>query len=175
MAPKPQNKAALRTALLDQLAHLLREIEALQQVLPLVPEPLQTTHPLPEEPSLRETYGILVAADEQVFLPTLQALVVGQAKALALPDDQALQKAENWNARPLAETLQRLEQVRQQLILLLQEAPPEVWEQPVPCQEETWDLYQYVYFIIQHDTELLRALACHLYTAYLPGRPRSLV
>ncbi len=172
MRHRPRDEASLRTALIEQLAHLLREIEALQQVIDLVPEPLQTARPLPEEPSVRETYGILVAADEQVFLPTLRALLAGTAERLTLPDDQALQQAEDWNAHPLPDILNRLRQSRQALIALLRTAPPEVWEHRVPCGEEAWDLYQYAYLIIQHDTELLRALAYRLHTAHLPGKPR---
>ncbi|MDQ7039729.1 MAG: DinB family protein [Rhodothermus sp.] len=172
MRHRPRDEAALRTALIEQLAHLLREIEALQQVIDLVPEPLQTARPLPEEPSLRETYGILVAADEQVFLPTLRALLAGTAERLTLPDDRSLQQVEDWNTYPLPDILKRLQQRRQELVALLQTVPPEAWEHKVPCGEEAWDLYRYAYFMIQHDTELLRALAYRLHTAYLPGKPR---
>ncbi len=172
MSGKLQDDAELRAALIDQLAHLLREIEALRQVIDLMPEPLQTARPLPEEPSLRETYGMLAAADEQVFLPTIRALLAGQAEALALPDDHALQEAEDWNSHLLPAILERLQQARRALVALLGQMPPELWERAMRCGEETWDLYRYVYFIIQHDTELLRALAYRLHAAYLPGRPR---
>ncbi|WP_397546599.1 DinB family protein [Rhodothermus marinus] len=175
MAGKPRDEAELRAALIDQLAHLLHEIEALQQVIDLVPEPLQTARPLPEEPSLRETYGILAAADEQVFLPTIRALVAGQTEALALPDDRVLQEAEDWNAHPLSAILERLQQARRELVASLRQTPPEVWERTARCGAEAWDLYRYAYFIIQHDTELLRALAYRLHAAHLPGRPRPVV
>ncbi|SHK86467.1 DinB family protein [Rhodothermus profundi] len=167
-----QDAAALRAALIEQLAHLLREVEALQQVIDIVPEPLQTARPLPEEPSVRETYGMLVAADERVFLPAVQAFLTGQARELELPDDDALRTVENWNTYPLPAILKRLQQVRRELVALLQQAPSEAWDRTASCEEETWDLYQYAYFIIQHDTELLRALAYRLHAAYLPGKPR---
>jgi len=167
-----RDESELREALIEQLAYLLQEIAALEQVIDLIPEPLQGVRPVPEEPSVRETYGILVAADEQVFLPAVQALEAGVAEALPLPDDRALQTVEDWNAYPLPKILERLQRSRQELVSRLQKTPSELWECKVPCGEASWDLYQYVYFIIQHDTELLRALAYRLHGAYLPGKPR---
>lgn len=169
---KAQSLATLREALLSQLAYLIDEAEAMRKLASEIPEPLQTARPLPEEPSLRETYGMLIAADEQVFGPALDALLEGTARILPLPDDVQLQTFEDWNAIPLALLLDRLRQARRALLMRLKQAAPEAWEHAAYCASERWDVYRYVYAIVQHDFSLLQALGYRLYNATLPGRPR---
>ena len=67
--------ADLREALLDQLAYLIDEIEALKAVIDRVPVPLLEARPPNGEPSLKQTYGLLATLDEEVYLPRLQQMM----------------------------------------------------------------------------------------------------
>jgi hypothetical protein len=169
---RAKGAVALREALLGQLAYLIDEVAAMRRLADWIPEPLQIARPLPEEPSVRETYGMLIAADEQVFGPALEALLEGTAHRLPLPNDVQLQTLEDWNAFPLPVLLDRLQQARRTLLMRLKQATPEAWEHAALCGSERWDVYRYVYAIVQHDLELLRALGYRLHSAVLPGRPR---
>ena len=82
--------ADLREALLDQLAFLIDEIEALKAVVDRVPTPLLEARPPSNEPSLKQTYGLLATLDEAVYLPRLQHMTAEDEPAFDPVDDAAL-------------------------------------------------------------------------------------
>ena len=77
-SPGPQRALDdLRPALLDQLAYLIDEVEALKAVVQHVPEPVQEARPPGEVLSIKETYHVLARLDETVYLPRARQMATG--------------------------------------------------------------------------------------------------
>lgn len=152
----------LRAALLDQLAYLIDEVEALRPVVGQVPEALQQLPTTDTGLSLRQTYGRIAAYDEHVVLPQVQQAAAGEP--LTLPGDDVLAEGDAAvNDQPIDALLDRVQAARQAVVDALDALPPERWTRPVTALAHR---------VTQRDADLLRAVGYHLEAA-MPGRARS--
>jgi len=72
---KAEDPEALRDALLDQLAYLIDEAEALQSVVGAVPEQIKSGRPTPDDLTMKEIYGAIVTLDADVRRPRVDRIL----------------------------------------------------------------------------------------------------
>jgi|SRR5690606_31052340 len=159
----------LRTALLDQLAYLIDEIEALKPVIDQVPDGLQQVKADATGLSLRETYGFIAAYDEQVVVPHLERLLEEKHPVLAAVDAEALIADARFNEQSAEVLLREVQRARQDLLEVLRRLSAEDWKRTGMLGGEPHDVYALTHALIQHDADLLRAIGYHL-EALMPGR-----
>ena len=159
--------ADLREALLDQLAYLIDEIEALKGVVDRVPQPLQEARPLPQDLSMKETYGLLATLDEAVYLPQLRRMLAEDAPAFEAVDEQALAAQTAWNEQPIDAILERVQDARRGLQSFLSALPPEAWTRTGSFGGNRRDVYGLAHHITQHDVDLLRVVGYRLHESRL--------
>ncbi len=166
--------ADLRAALLDQLAYLIDEVEALKSVVDRVPPPVQQARPPGQPLSMKETYGLLATLDEAVHLPCLRRMMAEDEPAFEAVDEQALARQAGWNARPMARILDRVQAARRRLVARLRALPPEAWTRAGVFGGVRRDVYALAHHLTQHDADLLRAVGYRLHEAHLSSRPQDL-
>ncbi len=159
--------ADLREALLDQLAFLIDEIEALKAVVDRVLTPLLEARPPNNEPSLKETYGLLATLDEEVYLPRFQQMMTEDEPAFDPVDEAALAERAGWNDHPIEPILERVQDARRALLAFLRALPPEAWRHTGRFGERSRDVYGLAHHITQHDVDLLRTVGYRLYESTL--------
>ena len=159
-----------RAVLLDQLAYLIDEIEALKAVVDRVPEPYHTARPLPQDLSLNELYGLLAAMDEQVYRPRLQQMIAEDEPAFAPVDEHALAEGGAWNDQPLDAILDRVQAARRTLLDALRALPPDAWARTALFGDVVRDIYGLAHHITQHDADLLRTVGYRLHETRLGPR-----
>jgi hypothetical protein len=169
VAAEHPSKADLREALLDQLAHLIDEVEAVKPVVDQVPEELQQLPTTETKLSLRQTYGLLAAYDREVLLPRLERMVAEDDPHFESLDVEALAAEADWNERPIDVLLDRVQEARRTLLTFLERLPPAVWDRTATVGEATYDVYGLAHHITQRDVDLLREIGYHLYTL-MPDR-----
>ncbi|MFB3131052.1 MAG: DinB family protein [Rhodothermales bacterium] len=162
--------ADLREALLDQLAYLIDEIEALKAVIDRVPVPLLEARPPNGDPSLKETYGLLATLDEEVYLPRLQQMMAQDEPAFDPVDEATLAERAGWNDHPIELILERVQDARRALLVFLRALPPEAWTHTGRFGERRRDVYSLAHHITQHDVDLLRTVGYRLYESNLLTR-----
>ena len=160
-APPPQT-TDLRAALLDQLAYLIDEIEALKAVVDRVPPPLQEARPLREDLSLKELYGLLATLDEAVYLPRLRQMIAEDTPAFEAVDEAALAAEAGWNGQPLGIILDRVQEARRGLLFFLHALPADAWTRIGCFGDERRDVYSLAHHIVQHNVDLLRTISYRL-------------
>ena len=161
---------SLREKLIDQLAYLADEADALQSVIRHVPQPVLETHPIPGELSVKELYAVLVRTDEAVNRPFVQALVAGTQPRRREPPVEELLRDDAWNDVPIARILTRLARSRRHIVSICESAPEESWTNTGETELGPTDLYSCLYDIVQHDVDVLRQLGERLHDARLSGR-----
>ena len=166
--------AALREALQGQLAYLLDEVEALQEIVGRVPDALLAGRPVASDRSIKEIYGLLAVADEQVFLPLLQQVAVEEEPVWEAEDETALVEAEAWNEVPMPDLLHRVTAARGALVAFLQALPPEDWHRQAHWGGEAVDVYDILHAVTQRDADLLRVAGYRLHESHLTERPQDL-
>ena len=159
--------ARLREALLEQLAHLIDEVEALKGVVELVPDALLEARPPGQTLSIKETYGLLAALDEAVYLPRLRQLMAEDEPAFEVVDEDALAAQTDWNALPLAAILAQVQAARRALLDYLSALPADAWTRTARLSDDHPDVYRLVHHRIQHDADLLRTVGYRLYESTL--------
>lgn len=165
----------VREALLDQLAHLIDEIEALKGVIDRVPSSLQEARPFGDEPSIKELYGLLAIADEQVHLPHLQRMIAvdtPQFHAPPAPDELIAQ--ERWHDHSINVILERVQAARRELVDFLRALPAENWARTGRFGEDERDVYTVAHSITQRDAKRLRTIGYRLHESHLTERPSDL-
>ena len=170
MAHREDEAARLRAELVAQLEYLLEEVEALEAVVDVVPAGVLEARPLPDQPTIKELFGVLVRADEDVYLPQLERVVAEDAPLFALPDAAVLATREPWNEQPVTALLARLHRARTALIAFLRALPPGEWQRTAVFAGGIRDVYGLAHHITQHDAEVLRAVGHRLYESR-PARP----
>lgn len=172
--PMPDDLAARRTALLEQLTYLIDEIEVLKGIVHRVPEVVQTARPPGEAFSMRETYGLLAALDTEVHRPRLRRLSAEDEPALDPADPAALAAAADWNERPIADLLDDVQAARRTLVEALEALPPEAWARTATLGGARLDVYALALGIARQDADLLRPVGYRLHAARLTDRPQDL-
>lgn len=156
----------LREALIDQLAYLTDEVEAQKAFLRALPVVLLEDAPLPGDLSIKQRYGVLIAADERVHLPQLRQMVTAATPAslsLSTPAPTVLAEAEAWQTLGIDTLLPRLQQARHALVAFLRGLSQASWDATTDLDGEPCDVYTYVHRITQHDVDQLRAIGYRLH------------
>jgi len=164
----------LRRALLDQLAYLIDEVEALKAVVDRVPEPLQAARPLEEDLSLKEIYGMLVTLDEAVHLPRLRRMVAEDEPAFDAVEAASLVRAAGWNEQPILAILDRVQQTRRDLLSFISVLPAGAWTSTAYIGAVRSDVYGLAHAITQQDVDLLRMIGYRLHESHLTRRAEDL-
>ena len=150
--------------LLDQLAYLVDELRLMAPLMVRVPRPLLEARPMLDTPSILETLGSRITAEEAL----IQELEKHPSKPPSNLSVSATSEA-SWNRFPVDELLYRLQEARQRTVSLLEEVPVELWEP----EKETGSLAAFVYAWIQEDVHALRYIGERLRESQLTLRPPS--
>jgi len=169
-----QDREHARAALIDQLTHLIDEMEMLDSIIGRVPEEVLSGRPWEGEWTIKELYGLLAAADEQIRLPNLQAVVSEDNPTLEPLNEAALMSLETWNAWEIHAILERIRNARTALVNFLRALPPDEWMRTGLLGDVREDVYAIAFRITQEDTDYLRALGYRLHESNLTSRPRDL-
>ena len=159
----------LRAALLDQLAYLIEEAEAMRSVVGAVPEAVQTGRALPDDRTMRETYGLLAALDRTVHAPRVRTLA--EANPGAAPpafdhaDPDALVAAHAWNDVAMDALLDDVQAARRALLDALRAVDD--WARTLTVGGEPLDVFTYAHRVAEADFRLLRSLSLRLHDANL--------
>ena len=164
----------LRDDLLDQLAYLMDEVEALKGIIHRVPEPVQRMRPLDKEPSLKEVYGLIASLDAEVYLPRLQAMIAEDEPDFRAVDEDEVIAQTDWNVQPIDAILAQVQAARRALVGWLRALPPEDWHRTGFFDEERYDVYAVAHHLTQHDADLLRTIGYRLHETNLTDQPRDL-
>ncbi|GAB5519427.1 MAG: DinB family protein [Rhodothermales bacterium] len=152
-----------RAALLDQLAYLNDEIEALRQIVKVVPEPLLSGRPLPEDLSIKELYGWIAQQDAEVHQPRLERLLAEDTPQVTEADQAAMLAERDWNAKPIGDLLTAVQSARTAFIDFLKAIPEADWTRTLDLDEHRYDVYAYLFEVIQANTADLRTLGYRLH------------
>jgi hypothetical protein len=157
----------LRAALLDQLAYLIEEAEATRSVVGAVPEAVQTGRALPDDRTMRETYGLLAALDRQVHAPRMRTLAAatGAPPAFDHADPDALVAAHAWNEVAMDALLDDVQAARRTLLDALRAVDD--WSRTLTVGSEPLDVFTYAHRVAEADFRLLRTLSLRLHDANL--------
>lgn len=170
-----EDPEALRDALLDQLAYLVDEIEALETVIEGVPDAVIEGRPAPEELTMKELYGAIVILDDEVRSTRVNRLAnADDAPSLESVDVDEQVRESGWNERDLTDILDRLKEARQSLVEQLAALPLEVWHRTATLDDESLSLFQLVHRMTQADVQRLRDLGYRLHGAHLSDRDKPL-
>lgn len=164
----PETLRARREALVHQLGWLAEEADALRPLLAALPAWALEGAPLPEERSVKETFGHLVALDRTVYPEWLRRLDAVAEPALDPapppgPDPEA-------NARPLDDLLAELRAARAGLVAAIEAVPEEGWSRSATLGGEPVTLFDLALRIVRYDADRLRDLAYLLHEANLSNR-----
>lgn len=175
MPETEEDRQQLRAALLDQLAHLVREAEALGPVIGRVPERLLSGRPLPGSLSIKESLGLSAMLDERVHRPRVERIAAEEEPRFdAADEDRFIAAGADWNAEDVQAILERAKQARRGLIETLERMPAEVWLRAghFPTGEDgkghvRRDVYEVAHAICQRDADRLRTLGQRLYESQM--------
>ena len=158
---------ALREALLDQLAFLVDEVEALKAVIERVPPPVLEARSPHDDLSLKENYGLLASLDEAVYLPRLRRMAAEEDPAFDAVDEAVLARQAGWNDQPIGPILDRVQEARRALLAFLRTLPPEAWVRTGRFGPQQRDIYSLAHAVTQHDVDLLRTVGHRLHESGL--------
>jgi hypothetical protein len=188
--PAADEQKQLRNGLIDQLRHLVREVDMLEGVIGRVPEKLLVDTPpgaSEKERSIKETFGLIARLDEAVHARRVRRVVDEDAPRFSPPDPEALLAGEtNWNAQPMATLFERVRSARRGLIDTLKATAPDDWLRTgrFPNEEtdentegesdhEERDLYWMVHRLCQRDAARLERMTRRLYESHMGPRPEE--
>lgn len=160
----------LRESLLDQLSYLIDEVEMLQAIVDSLPESTLKGRVWEQELSIKEIYGTIALADEEVYLPQIIRVAREDKPEFPELDERALATRENWNDTPIRNILQRVASARKALYNTLAGLDIETWHRSGRWNDNEEDLFAFVYAIIQRDVQLLRTVSYRLHGSSLSDR-----
>ena len=115
MAETAEERQQLRAGLLDQLRHLVREVDMLEGVIGRVPEKLLAETPPGEDRSIKETFALIARLDEAVHARRIERVVAEDTPRFTPPDREALlSNGEDWNAQSMAALFERVRTARRE-------------------------------------------------------------
>lgn len=163
----PSDADALRKALIDQMAYLVEEVEALKTVVETVPESVQSGRPTPNDLTMKEIYGVLATLDRDVRPGQIRQVASGNTPSLATPDPDALVRDQGWNARDIAAILDAVQDARRTLVDRLRDLPADAWSAPATYDGDAVTLAALLHRYAKADMERLRTLGYRLHDADL--------
>jgi hypothetical protein len=182
MAETEEERKQLREGLLEQLEHLVREVDMLEGAVGRVPEKLLAEAPPGEERSIKELFGLTARLDEAVHPKRVERIVAAEdpPPRLAPADPEALLAATDWTDQSIGEVLERVRVARQGFIGTLEAVPPADWLRtglfPDPETDdgdalEERDLYWMAHALCQQDRTRLKAMTHRLYESHMGPAP----
>ena len=165
---------ALRDALLDQLAYLIDEIEALQTVIGGLPEQIKSGRPAADALTMKELYGAIATLDAEVRRSRIERIVDEDEPTLDAVDPDAEVREAGWNEQEMDAILDRVKEARQDLVDVLQDLSLEAWHRTGTLEDGSVTLFSLVHRITQADAERLRDLGYRLHGAHLSERDEPL-
>src|SRR5690606_7276016 len=102
--------------------------------------------------------------------PLLERMAAGEEPVA----DAAEPPAEPWNDLGMDAILDRLRDARTRLVAFLEALPAPAWERPGTLAGQRRDVYGVAYYVVQHDTEWLRAAGYRLHESRLTDRADDL-
>ena len=169
-----EDPEALRTALLEQLAYLVDEIEALQTVVGGLPEQIKSGRPAPDTLTMKELYAALATLDADVRRPRVEQIVETEDPTFAPVDVDEEVRDAGWNDEPIADILDRVRDARAALVDRLESLPLEAWHRTATLDGEPVTLFTLVHRMTQADADRLRDLGYNLHGAHLSDRDEPL-
>lgn len=170
-----EDPEALRDALLDQLAYLVDEIEALETVIQGVPDEIIEGRPAPEELTMKELYGAIVTLDDEVRATRVNRLAnADDEPSLESVEVDERVRESGWNEHDLTDILDQLKEARRALVDQLTALPLEVWHRTATLDGESLSLFELVHRMTQADVRRLRDLGYRLHGAHLSDRDEPL-
>lgn len=165
---------ALRNALLDQLAHLLDEVEALRTVVEGVPEQIKEGRPTPDALTMKEIYGALALLDAEVRRPRITRIVDEADPVLEPVDTDERVREAGWNEQDMDAILDQVTDARRALVDQLEALPLDTWHRSATLDGDPITLFDLVHRMTQVDAERLRSLGYRLHNAHLSKRDEPL-
>ncbi|MEM1094739.1 MAG: DinB family protein [Bacteroidota bacterium] len=162
--------AQRRAALIDQLAYLGDEVEALRQIVKVVPEPLLSGRPLPDDHSIKELYGWIAQQDADVHRPRLERLLAEDTPRVDAVDQAAMLARRNWNAVSIDAILTAVQDERARFVQFVAAIPEAEWTRTLDLEATRYDVYAYLYAVIQANTADLRMLGYRLHESLSEAR-----
>ncbi|PSQ83054.1 MAG: hypothetical protein BRD44_05780 [Bacteroidetes bacterium QS_7_67_15] len=186
MAETTEERQQLRAGLLDQLRHLVREVDMLEGVIGRVPEKLLAETPPGEDRSIKETFALIARLDEAVHARRIERVVAEDTPRFTPPDREALlSNGEDWNAQSMAALFERVRTARRELIGALEATAPEDWLRtgvfPMgeeggkenDSEREERDLYWMAHALCQRDAARLEGMTRRPYESHMGPRPEE--
>lgn len=165
-----------REALLGQLRYLTDELEALENVIHLVPEGLRASRPTPDELTIKEIFGVIATLDEEVRRPRLERMTQADEPPSFSESDDAdeIASARDWNGHALDDILERVQSGRRKLIDTFEALDAAQWDASATFGKEERDVYELALHIIREDSERLRTISYRLHDSTLTDREGGL-
>ncbi len=164
---RPRTEAEAREAVLDQLAYLSDEMEALRPLIGRVPPLLLEGRPLPEEWSIKETLGLIAAADDAVRRRWFERLAAEKDPELEVVEERTLAESAPWNEMPPEDILLKVAEARNGLVAYLRTLPGEVWNREAHAGEHSFTMLQIAHSIVEADMQYLRDIGMRLHESNL--------
>lgn len=162
-----EDPSFLREALLDQLAYLMQEIEALRTVVGDLPDEIRTGRPAPDTLTMKELYGAIATLDSEVRSPRVATIVETDEPAFTSVEPADEVRDAGWNEREMDTILNQVTAARQDLVHQLKALPLEAWHRSATLDGTTLTLFDLVHRISQSDANRLRDLGYRLHGAHL--------
>lgn len=172
-AVEPESLDDLRHALLDQLAYLVDEVEALRTVVASVPPDVQAGRPTPADLTMKEIYGLIATLDRDVRPAQVQQVADGDAPALVPPNPDRLARESGWNDRAMADILTDVQAARRAFVERLRDLPLGAWTEPATYDGDDVTLAELLHRYARADLDRLRDLGYRLHDADLSDREPS--
>jgi hypothetical protein len=162
-----EDPEALRDALLDQLAYLVEEIEALRSVVGTLPDQIKNGRPAPDTLTMKELYGAIATLDAEVRSPRITKVAEGDEPVFDPVEADDLVREDGWNERPMDAILNDVQDARRALVDQLEALPLSAWHHTATLGDDAITLFDLVHRTTQADAERLRDLGYRLHGAHL--------
>ena len=171
---RSDDPSALRRALLDQVAYLLDEIDALRAVVEGVPDQIKSGRPAPDALTMKELYGVIATLDGEVRRPRVARIIQEDTPALEPIDAGEQVRDSGWNEMAMDAILTEVLTARRALIDELKSLSVDQWQRTATLDDQSVTLFDLVFQMAQEDANRLRDLGYRLHNAHLSDRDKPL-